>query len=232
MTTSGACLSIRGMRPLQPDARSSPLPALSFCVVEDTAVFLDLAGDRYFRLPHSCNAAFVAGLVNGVALAATMQAVGLDEFSVQAPVRATSDTLSPREPLDTRASLATPWLTFRALCEQRIAERRLAGRGLYNVLADLKHALCRPDITAPFDEAAAAIVKAFERAALFRSAVDRCLPRSIALARLLARSGYQCQVVLAVKLRPFAAHAWVQAGPLVLNESVEEAARYTPILIL
>lgn len=195
-------------------------------------MFLDLAGDRYFRLPDGANAAFVAGLVNGVAFAATMQAVGLEEFSVQAPVRETADTFSPREALDTRASRDTPWLSFRALYEQRIAERHLARRGLHRVLSDLKQALCRPDRTTPFDETAAAIVRAFERAALFRSAVDRCLPRSIALARLLARSGYRCEVVLAVKLRPFAAHAWVQAGPLVLNESVEEAARYTPILIL
>jgi hypothetical protein len=78
----------------------------------------------------------------------------------------------------------------------------------------------------------AAVVKAFESGALIRSAVDRCLPRSIALARVLARYGCRCEVVLGVKLRPFAAHCWVQTEQLVLNESVEEAARYTPILIL
>ena len=38
-------------------------------------------------------------------------------------------------------------------------------------------------------------------------------------------------VVLAVKLGPFAAHCWTQIGDQVLNDTPEEVARFTPILV-
>lgn len=212
---------------------TSSLPALSFCVIESTALFLDLAGDRYFGLPEPANAAFVASLVNGVAFASALAAVGLERFSTLAPLIVQAAQSTPQD----RADLATtsPSLTLigRALSEQRAAEHRLKRRGLHRVLSDLQQTLRRcPKAARPNDARCAAVVQAFDQAAFLHSAVDRCLPRSIALATLLARCECRCQVVIGVKLRPFAAHCWVQSEQMVLNESVEEAARYTPILIL
>ncbi|KHS45260.1 lasso peptide biosynthesis B2 protein [Novosphingobium subterraneum] len=211
---------------------TTPLPTLSFCVIEETALFLDLAGDRYFRLPEAANAAFTASLFNGVALAPALQSAGLDQFVSLAPLRPQGSGIVTRQAADLRGCGFSPSLMARALWEQRAIERRLAKRGLHMVLSELRSVLCSRHVSRPFGAEHTALVKAFEDAGLVRSAVNRCLPRSIALARLMARSGCACQVIIGVKLRPFAAHCWVQAGHFVLNESVEESARYTPILIL
>lgn len=75
-------------------------------------------------------------------------------------------------------------------------------------------------------------ISAFEHARLLRTAADRCLPRSIALALCLASDGKRTNLVIGVKLAPFGAHCWVQSGDEVLNDSVEEVLRYQPILII
>lgn len=202
-------------------------------MIEGTALFLDLANDRYFCLAEPANAVFVTSLVNGVAFASAFVAAGLERFSALAPLCAEAGHLSPRQTADFNSCRPSLTMIARALWGQSVAERRLRKSGLHTVLSDLQEVLRHSRGAAvPFDRACEATVKAFEHAALLRSAVDRCLPRSIALAGLLARYGCRCEVVLGVKLRPFAAHCWVQAGQVVLNESVEEAARYTPILIL
>lgn len=232
MTAWGAHLHA-GCAPFGADPMTSSLPALSFCVIDGTALFLDLAGDRYFRLPEPANASFVASLVNGVAFAPAFAAVGLERFSTLAPLAAQPVKCTPQDCADVSTFLPPLTLICRALWEQFAAERRLKRRGLYAVLSDLQKALRQcPREARPMDARCAAVVKAFDQTAFVRSAVDRCLPRSLALAKLLARYGCRCQVVVGVKLHPFAAHCWVQSDHLVLSESVEEAARYTPILIL
>ena len=67
---------------------------------------------------------------------------------------------------------------------------------------------------------------------LLRTAADRCLSRSIALALCLARHHCRANVILGVKLAPFAAHCWAQHGDAVLNDELEEVRRYQPILVL
>jgi len=76
------------------------------------------------------------------------------------------------------------------------------------------------------------VVRAFEHARVLRSPADKCLPRSLAIALCLARHGVHADVVLAVKLGPFAAHCWAQADGEVLNDTAEEVALYTPILVV
>ena len=79
---------------------------------------------------------------------------------------------------------------------------------------------------------AARTIRAFEYARLLRTAADRCLPRSIALALCLASDGMRANVVVGVRLAPFGAHCWVQQGGDVLNDSVEEVLCYRPILVI
>lgn len=64
------------------------------------------------------------------------------------------------------------------------------------------------------------------------TARDRCLHDSIALATCLAGEGVACRWVIGVRSRPFAAHAWVQSGDLVLNDLHENVRRYRPILVV
>jgi hypothetical protein len=39
-------------------------------------------------------------------------------------------------------------------------------------------------------------------------------------------------LVIAVSLRPFLAHSWVQQGDVLLNERVDVARTFTPILVI
>jgi hypothetical protein len=61
---------------------------------------------------------------------------------------------------------------------------------------------------------------------------DRCLPQSIAITRHLRRRSIPAILVLGVSGRPFAAHSWVQVEDMVINDTVDHASRFTPILSL
>lgn len=61
------------------------------------------------------------------------------------------------------------------------------------------------------------------------SARDRCLLDSLTLLRWLGDLRSGAALVFGVKLNPFAAHCWVQADDLVLNDRLENVAAFTPI---
>jgi len=75
-------------------------------------------------------------------------------------------------------------------------------------------------------------ISAFLMTSRFVKIRDRCLDHSIAMVRFLARFGYYPRLVLGVKMSPWGAHAWVQDGDLVLNDSVDRVRAYTPILVV
>lgn len=66
---------------------------------------------------------------------------------------------------------------------------------------------------------------------LFRQGVTArdCLHRSLALAAVLRRRSIDAHLCIGIIDLPFAAHAWVEAHDLIINESAELHARYTPI---
>lgn len=57
-----------------------------------------------------------------------------------------------------------------------------------------------------------------------------CLLRSFMLLTFLRRRGHDAKWVFAVATWPFAAHCWLQAGEVVLNDQAGRLSRYTPIL--
>lgn len=59
-----------------------------------------------------------------------------------------------------------------------------------------------------------------------------CLYDSLSLLDFLARYGLFPAWVFAIKLEPWAAHCWVQHGDYIFNERVEEAAGYTPVMVV
>lgn len=70
----------------------------------------------------------------------------------------------------------------------------------------------------------------FERLAVWAPIPRKCLARSFLLMRFLSRAGLRAQWVFGVRTWPFAAHCWVQAGDVALDDAPERLARYTPIL--
>ncbi|HEV6967949.1 lasso peptide biosynthesis B2 protein [Roseateles sp.] len=67
---------------------------------------------------------------------------------------------------------------------------------------------------------------------LVMSSRDECLHDSLTLLRFLAAEQLHPQWVIGVRMRPFAAHSWVQAGTLVLNDMHEHVRGFTPILVV
>jgi hypothetical protein len=56
-----------------------------------------------------------------------------------------------------------------------------------------------------------------------------CLLDSLSLLRFLSRRGLPANIVFGVTAEPFAAHCWVQAGDIVLNETLSDASAHKPI---
>jgi hypothetical protein len=65
---------------------------------------------------------------------------------------------------------------------------------------------------------------------LLYTAKDNCLFDSLALVEFLARFGVFPTWVIGVRTRPFAAHSWVLNDTLLLNERLERAEEYFPLL--
>ena len=62
---------------------------------------------------------------------------------------------------------------------------------------------------------------------LWKHGKDDCLPRSLALVVALRRLGVDAEICFGVQKFPFAAHAWVEAGGRVINETPESVRHYT-----
>jgi hypothetical protein len=64
----------------------------------------------------------------------------------------------------------------------------------------------------------------------FYTAHRSCLLDSLVLAGFLLRQGIPCALIVGVSTKPFLAHAWVQLGELVLNDTAEHVQTFTRIL--
>jgi len=79
-------------------------------------------------------------------------------------------------------------------------------------------------------ERARALVSVFERLRWYYPRSYLCLFDSLALVHFLARFGVFPDWVFGVTADPFEAHCWVQSGNIVLNDTVERVAAFTPIM--
>lgn len=208
---------------------------LSYCVIDATAIFLDVARDRYFLLSPGSNAAFLAWL-GGEALPArerqALQAAGILIGSDSCPpIPARPPTVALREAEAIRAGPFDLAELARALWMQRRIANRLRKKGLDAMLTELEGVRTRSqDLRPHASEDGARVLRAFELARLLQPSANACLPRSVAMAVCLARHRIRADVVIGVRIKPFAAHCWVQANGEILNDSVGEATRFTPIL--
>lgn len=196
---------------------------VAWCDCAGRMVFLDVAGDRYFQLSGESEVAFRADLERKRIGAYHQPAFLPRPISWKPPTRGCSGIDKPEFRL---ADIAA------ALWTQRRVEKRLRTSTFEEILSSLAE-YRRRSAAYPDDRTCVLrTVQAFEQARLLRTAADRCLPRSIALALRLARYGASTNVVIGVRTNPFGAHCWTQLGETVLNDSVEEVLRYTPILVV
>lgn len=193
--------------------------------LDGEVIFLDIAGDRYFRLPDDWNAEVLS----------RMKAREVDCWHVP------NDLCLPEEwqpPTGAWHPGEAPAFSLpdvaRALWVQRRIESRISTDRFDEVLRSTRRLIEQAAVRSCADEdtVISRFVRAFDQARLLRTAVNRCLARSIACALVLAGHGVRVTVVIGVRRSPFGAHCWVQSGPLVLNDTWDEVQRFTPLLVL
>lgn len=197
---------------------------LAWARIGDQIIFLDIADDRYFRLPDDRNRAAIE------ALGRNTDAVSHQPARYPLP----PEWRSPQEgaPERSRDEFKLAHVA-KALWTQRRVEKRIAAKSLAVVLDDLRELVRRrTKQSEELSDTGQAMLRAFDQARLIRTAADRCLARSIALSICLAASGDRSRIVMGVRSPPFGAHCWTQKDRIFLNDSLEEVLRYQPILVV
>lgn len=221
------------------------LPAhLSFCLVADRLVFLDLRRDRYFALDGAADRAFRALITNGGAnsgdgpaddrLRLLAERGLLEEIGTTAPIKAQPDFMpirslvESREPAAKAGAAAAAEIFLRLLLVNRALKR---GR-LETLLSELRERKSRIPTDADCAARAAGLGSVFLATRPFVPVAPNCLSDSLALVGFLLRRGVRSDLVLGVKLDPFAAHAWVQTRDRLLNDRVDGASEFKPVLVI
>lgn len=211
-------------------------PGLSFCFVEDRVVFLDLVADRYFRLTADAEASFVRlQKIETRGEDDDIERLKFARIIVEAPAHQPILACSPPpgiEELHADGSSARATRVLGALASIQAARCELRVVGLARTITSVqrrKRIIMSAPQVSPLS-CALPVAAAFEGSARALSAYGLCLPWSIALARQLLSAGVIPRLILGVRLSPFKAHAWVQVGPLVINEQIETTCTFTPIL--
>lgn len=220
-------------------ARSS----LSYCVIDDHAIFLDIDADRYFLLPDHLERAFLDHVRKTGIPDERLQELADRKILTSVPM-ATRPAREHAEPSRSAAELPSQ-------------TKRPAVLHVPEVWADVW--TCRRMLrTQPFRDVLDAIVQyrkvhdasarlgvcpkqqdhlllhtsIFQRARLYVPIEPRCLMDSLALTRFLARRHHSANIVFGVTHEPFAAHCWAQTGDLVLNDTLGNARSHTPIRVV
>lgn len=215
---------------------------LHFCRIGEQMVFLDLRKDRYFLLRGEIQRAFSA-YVSGtteVAIPRLLE-LGLLVESDGQTVRAKRSLTAPARSVFERAQepgrphlrtiLEVSHLTF-------LTRRSLATRSIQDVTNEhllLRRTACSKPHTRKVSASEGKLldsVSDFMQARRLLPIDASCLLDSLVLHAFLLRRRLFSRVVFGVTIDPFSAHAWLQSGDLVLNDSVSHAGMHTPILVL
>ena len=212
---------------------------ISFCEASDRLLFLDVVADRYFCLQPRAEQAFRTLLLDQAldpshpaGLLGMLEAGTLLETAGQGVPHAFR--LHPQASLsllDTAGKRTRTTHLASALAAILKARLSLRWCRLHNILrgVDLGHISWPRTGTVDLDALQDAAT-AFEGTSRILRSHDQCLSRSIALARYLSSHGLPADLVIGVKLRPFAAHAWVQSGRWLVNDRIDTVRAFTPIV--
>lgn len=224
------------------------LPAHVYCCQRgDAFVFLDLKQDEYTLIMGDAAAA-LAELTNdaGSTAPARPRLEPLHEL-IQAGLL-TTDATAGRVFTATRSTLA-----IQPLLDSEITSRpKVKLSHVYNFIAACTTAAVRLRWSRIQNTVSAVAMRKARHASRQRVDLDRarqlaaifhrlralfpfnylCLFDSLALVEFMARHDMFPDWVFGVKLEPWGAHCWIQHQEFTFNESVEEAADYTPIMVI
>jgi hypothetical protein len=206
---------------------------LSFGIVEERAVFMDERTDSYFTLDpvgedflhRKLEAAEPLGGAEMLGLLGVGdEAAEVVRAAYAAPSKSLLDQHSPGCPSATHIIKA-------AILVRSTASHLRTGpieTVLRNAVAVKGHAPARQLQREEMILQAARFLKARRLVPFKRN----CLLDSLSLLRWLGIHRSAVALLFGVKLDPFAAHCWVQAGTLVLNDRIETVAAFNPVRVI
>jgi len=128
-------------------------------------------------------------------------------------------------PADVAEAPLAPRQVVRQIWNSLKVKRSLRRAGLSATLRAIQRIpLCDTELSA---SRRAIILRAYWMARRpFAQGNPDCLSRSLALFRTLRQAGFDASICIGVRKCPFAAHAWVEAGGLLLNDSLDNVEQY------
>lgn len=217
-------------------------PHLSYCLIDGRTIFLDIDRDLYFRLESSLEQGFLSYVHAEDGDQSHRDA--LLERGILIP-GSDRTNLAHRTLLQPSQSLIE--LRDRKVCA-RLADvleillivlrfhRHLKTLPLKSILDSLKSREAKGHLgmwrAAPHDPQILDAAEMFMQARRFVPIETSCLLDSLSLIRYLDKRGMTAELVFGVTDAPFSAHCWVQAGCVVLNDTVGNAMAHTPIRVI
>jgi hypothetical protein len=212
---------------------------LSFCLAQGKPIFLDTVADRYFTLTVSGERSFLQLVssedsqtppdeLTGLARSGVIEGAGHDLPPLPCPL----PPMAHETMLDAPRSSLDLVQFFAATIELARVSAMLKRGRFHALIEDLRRRKARLAKADPPSASALRVAAAFVRTAYWSSPHDRCLPRSIAVARRLIAMGYRPDLVIAVQVQPFRAHCWVQYKNQLVNDRRETVEAFIPILLV
>ena len=210
---------------------------VSYGLVAERAVFLDLRRDRYVALPLPAEQAFrhlraleepmlPAGPERDVLLGTGLVREGSLRGRLAAAAAPAPSASLFDETARPRAGPAA-WLRARGAVSR--ARRRLAERTLFEIVDAIRES--RFGASSPGDTATAeAAARVFLAARAMVPTERRCLLDCLALLDWLGDEARHATLVFGVRLDPFAAHCWLQTDRLLLTDATDTAGMFVPVL--
>lgn len=207
-------------------------PHLHLARLDGSVILLDIIADRYSRLDEDL-AAIVERALEGP--------TGSDDRSLGALAKAGLLGRGPdHRPLACAArSMLTASAAETTGIELPLHRWRVLG-ALLRARLNLRAFGLRRSLPAPgFDaadqrvegrDAAVRMARGFEAARADLPISRQCLPDSLALLSVLRAASLPGTLVIGVRDPPFAAHAWVETGDMVLSDPLAAVREFTPIL--
>lgn len=215
-------------------------PNLSYCVIDGCAIFLDVDADRYFLLPDRLERAFLAYACNpdvphdGLRELADLEILTPSSTTTELPRDHIAPRMSALE-LPPRASQPVVLHVPEVWADVWRCRRMLKTELFRDVLDAIIEYREKHDAAAIHPQEQKRLLQhtdIFRRARLHVPIAPRCLLDSLALTRFLARRQHRGDIVFGVTREPFTAHCWVQAGDLVLNDTLGSARAHTAIRVV
>lgn len=220
---------------------------LSCCDVDGHMIFLDIAQDRYFRLTGPLEKAMrrfrahehvASTLLEHLAAAQILVETSDLEAdivitNIQRPSRSAIEQVSAIK--NCRLSAA---VVFEVMAIILSIRRQLKNCTLKTIIDKAGTYRSRKvdaqEIVIPttLERSLLLANEKFARARRYVPIEPVCLLDSLSLLWFLSRRGLSANIVFGVIPEPFAAHCWIQAGDMVLNETLSDAHAHTPIRIV